>query len=130
MNNTKNHVILGEDDFRQLKQFTETFSSDSSSNEMTLSYELNRAIVVENDELPEHSIRLNSIVKVKELITNKELEFSIVMPAFADIKQQKISILTPMGAALIGLCKGEKVEWKMPAGMKKFEILDVRQVSA
>lgn len=130
MNNTKNHVILGEDDFRQLKQFTETFSSDSSSKEMTLSYELNRAVVVENDELPEHSIRLNSIVKVKELITNKELEFSIVMPAFADIKQQKISILTPMGAALIGLCKGEKVEWKMPAGMKKFEILDVRQVSA
>ncbi|WP_379992326.1 GreA/GreB family elongation factor [Dyadobacter subterraneus] len=96
---------------------------------MTLSYELNRAIIVENNELPEDSIRLNSRVRVRELVSNKELEFSIVMPAFANIKDQKISVLTPMGAAIIGLCKGEKVEWKMPAGMKKFEILDVTQVT-
>ncbi|MCF0056045.1 GreA/GreB family elongation factor [Dyadobacter sp. CY356] len=129
MNNNKNLVILGENDFRLLKQFSETLPSNISGNEMTLSYELNRAVVVDNNELPEDSIRLNSIVKVRELISNKELEFSIVMPAFADIKQQKISILTPMGAALIGLCKGEKVEWKMPAGMKKFEILEVKQVT-
>ena len=127
MNTQRNHVILGEDDFRMLKQFAENFSS-TNANEMSLSYELNRAIVVENDELPPDSIRLNSEVKVRELTTNKEMEFSIVMPAFADIRQNKISVLTPMGAALIGLCKGETVEWKMPAGMKKFQVLDVRQV--
>ena len=128
-NNKKNLVILGEDDFRLLKQFTENFSPNADSSEMTLSYELNRAIIVENNELPEDSIRLNSRVRVRELVSNKELEFSIVMPAFANIKEQKISVLTPMGAAIIGLCKGEKVEWKMPAGMKKFEILDVTQVT-
>ncbi len=129
MNNAKNHVVLGQEDFRLLRQFAETFPSDTTGNEMTLSYELNRAIVVNDNELPEDSIRLNSWVKVRELVSNKEMEFSIVMPAFADIKKQKISVLTPMGAALIGLCKGEKVEWKMPAGMKRFEILDVRQVT-
>jgi regulator of nucleoside diphosphate kinase len=123
MNTQKNQVILGEDDFRLLKQFAE--SLPGNTNEMSLSYELNRAIVVENDEVPAGSVRLNSRVRVKELISNKEMEFSIVMPAFADFKQNKISVLTPMGAALIGLCKGETVEWKMPAGMKKFEILDV-----
>jgi regulator of nucleoside diphosphate kinase len=123
MNNLKNHVILGEDDYRLLKQFAESFPGNT--NEMSLSYELNRAIVVENDELPVDSIRLNSKVKVRELATNKEMEFSIVMPAFANIQDKKISVLTPMGAALIGLCKGETVEWKMPAGMKKFTILDV-----
>ena len=128
MNNQKNHVILGKDDFRLLKQFAENFPGSANANEMSLSYELNRAVVVENDELPTDSIRLNSLVKVRELITNKVMEFSIVMPAFADIKQKKISVLTPMGAALIGLCKGETVEWKMPAGMKKFQVLDVSQV--
>lgn len=127
MDNQKNQVILSEDDFRLLKQYAETFPASADGNEMTLSYELNRAIVVENDDLPPDSIRLNSLVKVKELTTNKELEFSIVMPAFADIRQNKISILTPMAAALIGLCQGEKVEWKMPAGMKHFEILQVSQ---
>jgi len=128
MNNLKNNVILGEDDFRLLKQFAESFPNSANVNEMSLSYELNRAIVVENDELPADSIRLNSQVKVRELTTNKEMEFCIVMPAFADIKQNKISVLTPMGSALIGLCKGETVEWKMPAGMKKFEVLDVTQL--
>lgn len=129
MNNNRNLVILGEDDFRMLKQFAETFPSNTSDNEMTLSYELNRAIVVDNNDIPADSIRLNSMIKVRELNSNTELEFAIVMPAFADINQKKISILTPMGAALIGLCKGEKVEWKMPAGMKKFEILEVIQVT-
>ncbi|MCF2444055.1 GreA/GreB family elongation factor [Dyadobacter sp. CY345] len=127
MSNLKNNVILGEDDFRMLKQYAESFPSSVKESEMSLSYELNRAIVVENDELPAHSIRLNSYVRVRELTTNKEMEFYIVMPALADIKQKKISVLTPMGAALIGLCKGETVEWKMPAGMKKFEVLDVIQ---
>ncbi|WP_439556221.1 GreA/GreB family elongation factor [Dyadobacter sp.] len=127
MNTQRNHVILSRDDFRMLKQFTETLSNNTGTNEMSLSYELNRAIVVEDDELPADSIRLNSFVKVRELTTNREMEFSIVMPAQADFNAKKISILTPMGAAMIGLCKGETVEWKMPAGMKKFEILDVKQ---
>ncbi|MCE6990133.1 GreA/GreB family elongation factor [Dyadobacter sp. CY323] len=129
MNNQKNHVILSEDDFRMLKQFAETFPGSANANEMSLSYELNRAIVVENEDLPPDSIRLNSHVKVRELTSNKEMEFAIVMPALADFNQKKISVLTPMGAALIGLCKGETVEWKMPAGMKKFEVLDVIQVA-
>ncbi|MCF0071095.1 GreA/GreB family elongation factor [Dyadobacter sp. CY261] len=127
MNNQRNTVILSEDDFRMLKQFAENFPS--SPNEMTLSYELNRAIVVENDQLPEDSVRLNSQVRVRELASNKEMEFSIVMPALADIKQKKISVLTPMGAAMIGLCKGETIEWKMPAGMKKFEVMEVTQIA-
>jgi len=127
--NLKNNVVLGEDDFRMLKQYAESFTG-GAENEMSLSYELNRAIVVENNELPPDSIRLNSYVKVKELMTNKEMEFSIVMPAFADFNQRKISVLTPMGSALIGLCKGETVEWKVPAGMKKFKVLDVVQLQA
>lgn len=127
MNKQKNNVILSEDDFRMLKQFAENFPGKANASEMSLSYELNRAIVVENDELPADSIRLNSYVKVRELTSNKLMEFSIVMPAFADISQNKISVLTPMGSGMIGLCKGETMEWKMPAGLKKFEILDVRQ---
>jgi regulator of nucleoside diphosphate kinase len=126
MKTQKNQVILGEDDFRLLKQFAESLPGNAS--EMSLSHELNRAIVVANDKVPAENIRLNSRVRVKELISNKEMEFAIVMPSFADFNQKKISVLTPMGAALIGLSKGETVEWKMPAGMKKFEILDVSVV--
>ncbi|HEV7382471.1 MAG TPA: GreA/GreB family elongation factor [Dyadobacter sp.] len=118
-------VIISEDDYKLLKQFAEQFPASGQHGEMTLSYELNRAIVVDNDELPEGCVRLNSTVKVRELSANQEMQFSIVMPSLADIKEKKISVLTPMGAALIGLCKGEKVRWKVPAGIKHFEILEV-----
>lgn len=123
---TRTPVLLTEDDFRMLKQFAEQFSSTGKDNEMTLSYELNRAVVVGENELPSDCVRLNSKVRVRELNSNREMEFTIVMPTLADMATKKISILTPMGAALIGLCKGEKVEWKMPAGMKHLEILDVQ----
>lgn len=126
MDNSKTPVILGEEDFRMLKQFAEQFPS-GNMHQMSLSYELNRAIVIEDDKVPPCCIRLNSLVKVRELASNTEMELSIVMPAQANIAEKKISVLTPMGAALIGLCKGEKVEWKMPGGIKHFEILEVKQ---
>lgn len=120
-------VRISEDDFRLLKQFAEQVSAPPGDRTMSLSYELNRAIIVGNDEFPTDCVRLNSFVKVKELSSNQVMEFQIVMPVHADINSKRISVVTPMGAALIGLCKGEKVSWKMPAGMKSFEILEVAQ---
>ncbi|WP_025763895.1 nucleoside diphosphate kinase regulator [Dyadobacter tibetensis] len=123
MNNDLNKVILSEDDYRQLKQFA---TKGSANNEMSLAHEISRAKIVKREELPADVISLNSLVRIKELTTNREMEFTIVMPAQADIKTQKISVLTPMGSALIGLQKGVQVDWKMPAGMRRLEILDVQ----
>ncbi|REA60959.1 transcription elongation factor GreAB [Dyadobacter luteus] len=125
MSLSKTPVIISEGDYKLLKQFAEQFPAHGQDKEMTLSYELNRAVIVENDELPEGCVRLNSTVKVRELTANQDMEFSIVMPSLADMNQRKISVLTPMGAALIGLCKGEKVKWQMPSGLRHFEILEV-----
>lgn len=119
----KNPVTISEGDLKMLKQFIE---NQSVNDETTLAYELKRAKVVKDDKLPEDVIRLGSRVSVKELASGREMSFVIVMPAEADMKSQKISILTPMGTALIGLKNGNIVEWKMPAGMRKFEIIDVK----
>lgn len=125
MNTTLNQVIIGKEDYRLLKQYAETSSGNNASATMSLAHELSRAKVVDDNRLPAGSVRLNSHVRVQDLESGKEIEFTIVMPREADIAKQKISILTPMGAALIGLRKGETVEWKMPAGMRQFKILDV-----
>jgi regulator of nucleoside diphosphate kinase len=93
---------------------------------MTLAYELSRAIVVKKEAFPAHTVRINSKVSVLDLETNRVLDFTLVMPAHADMRQNKVSILTPMGAALIGFRKAEEVQWKVPAGMKRFRILDVK----
>ena len=124
MNTEKNPVTLCEEDFRLLKQLV-GISLVNDNEEMTLAYELSRAIVVKDDAFPLHTIRLNSSVRIEDTATKKVTDLTIVMPPHADIKQKKISILTPMAAALIGFKKGDEVEWKMPSGLKKYKILDV-----
>ena len=126
MNKEKNPVMLTEEDFGLLQRFTH----HAPNEEMSLAYELARAIVVKEYALPPHTVRLNAEVTVIDQETDKVMQFSIVLPHHADIQQRKISILTPMGTALIGFRKGEVVEWKMPAGLKKFKILDVVNIAA
>jgi regulator of nucleoside diphosphate kinase len=91
-----------------------------------LDAELKKAKVVEDDELPGDVVRLNSYVTIKDEKADKTMEFMVVTPEKADIKQRKISIMSPLGVALIGYPKGEQVSWQVPAGRKTFTILDVR----
>ncbi len=120
----KNPVILCEEDYLLLKRLVGS-NSNSTPDEMTLSHEIMRATVVKSEEFPTDTIRINSRVRIRDLANGKESEFTIVMPHDADIQQMKISILTPMGAALIGFRPGQTVTWKMPAGLKEFRILKV-----
>lgn len=121
-NNKANPVVITEGDYQLIKNLIGT---TTGSTEMTLAYELNRAIIVKKDAFPPHAIGLNSKVLILNIETKKEKSFTIVMPGMADIAQDKVSILSPMGTALLGFRKGEEVEWEMPKGLKKFQILDV-----
>jgi regulator of nucleoside diphosphate kinase len=91
-----------------------------------LEAELKRATLVNNEDLPLDVVRLNSRVTIKEEKANTIMELMVVTPEKADIKQRKISILSPIGTALIGYKKGRKISWQVPAGKKIFTILDVR----
>ncbi|MBX3241151.1 MAG: GreA/GreB family elongation factor [Chitinophagaceae bacterium] len=120
-----NPVVLCESDFKVLKDFVGISTSQPRANEMSLAYELGRAIVVKDDAIPNHTVRLNSTVTVENVETNSTAAYTIVMPENADISKRKVSVIAPMGAALIGFRKGEEVEWKLPAGLKRFKIIDV-----
>lgn len=120
-----NPVVLCESDFKKLQDFVGAQSSQAKADEMSLAHELGRAIVVKDDSIPQHTVRLNSIVEIESVDTSKKTKCTIVMPAEADIAKKKISVIAPLGTALIGFRKGEEVEWAMPAGLKKFRILSV-----
>lgn len=121
--NERNPVVLTEEDYQLLKPYMGILAEDND--EMSLSYELQRAVIVSNEAFPNHTVRINSKVSVLDLDSNKVIDLTIVMPAHADMRQNKISILTPMAAALIGFRKAEEVHWKVPIGIKRFRILDV-----
>jgi regulator of nucleoside diphosphate kinase len=116
-------VVIREDDFYLIKTLLTGQKEDAA--EMTLLHEMNRAIVVKKEAFPAHAVRLNSQVSIQNLETNTLKVFTIVMPEKADIKKNRISILSPMGTALIGFRKGEEVVWQMPGGMKRIRIMEV-----
>ena len=88
--------------------------------------ELKTAHIVDNDEMPLDVIRFNSKVTI---IFNNGIEktIQIVAPTDKDVKNNKISILTPMGTALIGYSKGDIVTWEFPMGQHEIKIIEVQQ---
>jgi regulator of nucleoside diphosphate kinase len=87
--------------------------------------ELKKAKLVNHEELPQDVVRLNSIVTIKEEQEKKLMTLKLVTPNKADVKQKHISIMSPIGTALIGFRKGQQVEWDVPSGRKKFSIVEV-----
>lgn len=109
-------LILTQNDFQKITSLIKV--SDSEIAEL-LEQEMDRATVVADDELPIDVVSMNSKVTFKDMDTNKESLATLVYPQDAKIEEGKISILAPIGAALIGLRVGQFIEWPMPSGKSK-----------
>lgn len=86
---------------------------------------LSRVRVVDPNSMPNDEVHVLAKVRVKNLKNNKEYDYVMVSPEEADIKQGKIAITSPVGAALMGHKVGETVTVKAPAGLIRFEILSI-----
>ena len=90
-----------------------------------LKTELKNARLVNKDDFPLDVVRLNSMVRIKAEGKDKIMDLMLVTPDKADIKENRISVMAPIGTALIGFRKGQKVKWKVPAGERTFTIMEV-----
>lgn len=88
-----------------------------------LKEELKTAIVVEDKDFPSDVIRLNSMVDVETPFGIMKAQ--LVLPNMSNTAQKKISLLTPMGSALIGYAEGDEIMWNFPNGEKLIKILKV-----
>jgi regulator of nucleoside diphosphate kinase len=77
--------------------------------------EMERARVVADPKLPTDVVRMGSRVQYRT-DRDEELEVVLVFPVAADISEGKISVLTPVGAALIGLRTGQSITWQARDG--------------
>ena len=68
---------------------------------------------------------MNSVVKMSFVNTKKQIQFQIVYPNQANIRENKISILSPIATALIGYKVGDEIEWIIPAGLTKIRIDEI-----
>ncbi len=93
-----------------------------------LDEELSRADIVDIKNLPGDAVAMNSTVTYRDLETKTETTVTLVFPGDANIAEKKISVLSPVGVALLGLRIGGRIQWPMPNGKHKhFEILAVKQ---
>jgi len=86
---------------------------------------LSRAKIIQASDLPNDKIYILSRVRLKDLKDNQEHEYLLVSPEESDFDNNKISVTSPIGKALLGKKQGEKIEVKVPVGLLKYEILEV-----
>ncbi len=92
-----------------------------------LESQLANAVVVDENELNKSGeVRLNSTVRIKDLGSEREYEYTIVTESEADIFEKKISTSSPVGEALINQKQGDIVEVEAPAGKIKYQILEIK----
>ena len=128
MKKLNNQLVLMKDDYNLLKTYLNNRSGKTTfdkQNAEDLLAELKKAKLVSKDEFPANVVRLNSTVRIKPEDKDYVMELMIVTPDKADIKERKISIMSPIGTALIGFRQGENVKWQVPYGKKTFTILEV-----
>ncbi|WP_417887027.1 GreA/GreB family elongation factor [Zunongwangia sp.] len=89
--------------------------------------QLKQADIREHSEMPSDVVRLNASVTIKTPF-QVERTYQIVTPDKSDIKTNKISILAPMGLALLGYAEGDTILWEFPVGQKEIKIKKVKQL--
>ena len=88
--------------------------------------ELKTAQIVDDDQVPEDIVRFNSIVTIAS-DNGWEKQLQVVIPMDKNVALNKVSVLAPMGAALLGYSKNDKIDWDFPKGAQKIKIIDVQK---
>ena len=128
MTTANKQLVLRDDDYSFLVSYLNSRQYSTNidrNNAEELQAELKKAKLVNKENFPMDVVRLNSRVKIKSEGKDDVMELMLVTPDKANIKERKISIMAPIGTALIGFRQGQKVNWKVPAGKKTFTILEV-----
>ena len=122
-------IYITELDLARLKKLIEAARDsgvDSNTPYMNkLEDELDRANIVDPKEIAMDAITMRSKVRLKDLESGKEMIYSLVFPNEADVDEGRISVLAPVGTAMIGYRVGDIIEWEVPAGLRRLKVEEV-----
>jgi regulator of nucleoside diphosphate kinase len=92
-----------------------------------LKSELERAFVVDVAHVPSDVVIMHARVQVLDLSSHERKEYILAFPSEADVAERRISVLAPLGTALLGYREGDEVEWEMPGGLRRLRLEKVIQ---
>lgn len=119
--------ILTKSDYNTIKDLIVNTPSHLITKEISLlAKEIEKAKKVPEEKIDTNVIRINSHFEVLDVASGQLLKFQITLPKYSNLAEKKLSILSPLGVALIGFQEGMEIEWALPRGMKKLKILSVK----
>ncbi len=122
-------LFITESDFVRLNDLIDSvkkFFRRDQEHLTSLQEELNQAEVVRPDRLPANVVTMNSQVRITDLDTGEQTVYTLSFPHQADIERNRISVLAPIGTALLGYRTGSVVRVQVPRGRKRLRIEEVR----
>jgi regulator of nucleoside diphosphate kinase len=121
---TGKSAMITDIDFDRLTQLIDSprFRRTHATLLLRLRQELDQGKVVAPDEVPRGTVTMNSRVRVRDLRRGETETYTIVYPDDADIELGRMSVLAPLGTALLGARKGDVVKFEVPAGVRRLEV--------
>ncbi len=115
-------------DMDRLKNILASPAMQSGPNKehlVALQRELDRANIVEPKDIPADVVTMNSKFRMRDMESGEVVEYTLVFPHEADIKQNKLSVLAPIGMGLLGYKAGDVFEWIVPGGKRVLKVEEV-----
>lgn len=109
-------IIISTIDAERLEALLDALPSDGFIGMAELETELARAKIVEPKDVPPSVVTMNSTVHFRIESSNEDFELTLVYPKDSDLSGKTISVLAPVGSALLGLSQGDEIEWPKPSG--------------
>jgi regulator of nucleoside diphosphate kinase len=127
---TKPTIHIPHDDYSRLSIFASAMPKHGHPDGVaTLREELARATVVARELLPSGVVTVNSRVRFQDVDTGATDEYVIAWPDRADGGVERISVLAPIGTALLGYREGDEIAWPTPGGTRRLRVVEVEPVS-
>lgn len=125
---SESHIMVTAMDQERLQRVIQTWSDDTRDRDAAeaLADELDRAEVVSAERIAGSVVTMNSRVVFRDEETGESREVSLVYPVDSDPERGRISVLAPVGSALLGLSVGQTIDWPLPWGrLKRFRVVEV-----
>lgn len=116
------NIVISSRDLERLESLADSLPASEAHARDALLHELSRAEVVEPDALPPSIVAMNSTVRFSIESSGDEHELTLVYPHDMGKRDGTISILSPIGTALLGMAAGKMIKWPRPDG----ELVEVR----
>ncbi|NOH02372.1 MAG: nucleoside diphosphate kinase regulator [Chloroflexi bacterium] len=125
----KRNIFITEFDLKRLRELIADSMSTEYRNSAYLKQldeELKRGTVVAPAEVPPDVITMNSRALLLDVESNEEMEYTLVFPQDANPAEGKISVLAPIGTAMLGYRENDIFSWQVPDGLRRIKVVKIR----